>query len=118
MYKALFLSPMVPTYDVNMSVAFLDSCLGFSSRILDSQYAICTKDHLTLHLMPAGPDIGQMEFYLEVDDLDAVWAMLKDKVEGLNFKPPFDQPYGMREMHVEIPATKTLVFIGQTITAK
>lgn len=117
MYRALFLSPMVPTFDVHQTAAFLESCLAFHVRILDSQYAICTKDNLTVHLLPAGKDIGQMEFYLEVDDVDAVWASMKDKVAGLKVKEPFNQPYGMREVHVEIPATKTLLFIGQTMLA-
>jgi len=56
-----------------------------------------------------------MEFYLEVDDLQCVWNHMNDKLEGIKFKAPFNQTYGMREVHLLIPMTKTLLFIGQTI---
>ena len=46
-----------------------------------------------------------------------VGFLVADKVAGLKVKEPFNQPYGMREVHVEIPATKTLLFIGQTMPA-
>ena len=115
MYKALFLSPMVPTYDVCKTTDFLHDALGFDIRNLDSGYAICQRDQMTLHLLPAGKDIGEMELYLEVDDVDAVWEVLKSHVEGIRHKPPSDREYGMREIHVDIPATKALMFIGQSI---
>lgn len=115
MYRALFLSPMVPSTDVHATAAFFVECLGFTSRILDSDYAICEKDNHSIHLLPAGEKIGQMEFYLEVDNVDLVWEGMKEKVGELKHKPPFDRPYGMREIHIEIPHTKCLLFIGQCI---
>lgn len=60
---------------------------------------------------------GQMEFYLEVDNVDEVWDSIKDRVEGLKVRPPFDREYQMREIHIEVPFTKTLLFIGQSITS-
>ncbi len=33
----------------------------------------------------------------------------------MKVRAPFDREYGMREMHVIIPETKTLLFIGQAI---
>jgi hypothetical protein len=56
-----------------------------------------------------------MEFYLEVDDVDSVWDNIKDKLEGIKVRGPFDREYGMREVHLIIPQTKTLLFIGQVI---
>jgi len=63
----------------------------------------------------AGEDIGQMEFYLEVDDVDSLWDAIKDRMEGIKVRPPFDREYGMREMHIGVPQTNALVFIGQEI---
>lgn len=116
MYKALYLSPMVPTTNAVETSRFFVDVLGFESFRLESGYTILTKDGLTLHLLPAGEDIGQTEFYLEVDDVDAVWEGMKDKIAGLRFREPFDRDYGMREIHIDIPETNTLLFIGQTIT--
>jgi hypothetical protein len=54
----------------------------------EETYVILGKDNLTIHILHAG-DIGEMEFYLEVDDLESVWQKIKDKLEGIKVKPPF-----------------------------
>lgn len=41
---------------------------------------------------------------------------MKDKLNGMKVREPFDREYGMREVHVIIPETKTLMFIGQEIS--
>jgi hypothetical protein len=40
---------------------------------------------------------------------------MKDKLEDMKVREPFDQEYGMREIHIIVPGTKTLIFIGQEI---
>ncbi len=37
---------------------------------------------------------------------------MKDNLNGMKVKEPFNREYGMREIHVIIPETKTLMFIG------
>ena len=106
---------MVPSTNVAKTAEFLQDALGFSVRILDSEYAICTRDGLSLHLLPAGDDVGQMEFYLEVDDVDSMWLQIEPFVKNLRHKPPFDRPYMMREVHIDLPHTKALMFIGMEI---
>lgn len=115
MYKALFLSPMIPSFNMPATFRFFKEVLAFTAEMETPQYAILSKDGLTVHILPAGHDIGQMEFYLEVNDVDQLWAAIKDKVAGLRVREPFDREYGMREIHLEIPETKTLLFIGQEI---
>lgn len=44
-----------------------------------------------------------------------VWKNIKDKFGEMKVRAPFDRAYGMREMHVIISETKTLLFIGQAI---
>jgi len=115
MYKALYLSPMIPSYNLKTTGEFFKNVLGFSTFMDTPGYAIYLKDNLSIHLLPAGEDIGQMEFYLEVDHVDELWNNIKDKVQGLRVKAPFDREYKMREIHIEIPETKTLLFIGESI---
>lgn len=115
MYKALFLSPMIPSFNMTETFRFFKEVLSFTPEMETPQYSILSKDGLTIHILPAGQDIGQMEFYLEVDDVDQLWAAIKDKLTGLRVREPFDREYGMREIHIEIPETKTLLFIGQVI---
>lgn len=106
---------MIPSYNLKETIGFFQVILGFSTLMDVDTYAIVQKDNLTIHLLPAGTDIGQMEFYLEVDDVDSVWAAIKDKVQGLKVKEPFDREYGMREIHIGVPHTNALLFIGQEI---
>lgn len=115
MYKALYLSPMVPSYNIGATVSFFSDLFGFSIAMNESGYAIVYKDNLSIHILNAGSDIGEMEFYLEVDDIDGLWESIKDKFEEIKVRAPFDREYGMRECHVIIPNTKTLMFVGQAI---
>jgi catechol 2,3-dioxygenase-like lactoylglutathione lyase family enzyme len=115
MYKALYLSPMIPSFDIKETVSFFQNLLGFSPLMNETNYVILHKDNLTIHILRAGTDIGQMEFYLEVDDVDAIWNSINNKLEGIKFKEPFNREYGMREIHIAVPKTNTLLFIGQEI---
>ncbi|TAK55084.1 MAG: hypothetical protein EPO24_12520 [Bacteroidetes bacterium] len=112
MYKALYLSPMIPSYNIRETASFFKDALGFSPVREEESYVILIKDELTVHLLNAGDNVGQMEFYLEVDDIDGLWNEMKDKVQGLKVREPFDRKYGMREAHISIPQTNTLLFIG------
>lgn len=115
MYKAMYLSPMVPSYDLEATGRFFRELLSFDAVMASNEYAVYQKDDLTVHLLRAGENIGQMEFYLEVDDVDVLWDSMKDKVEGLRAKGPMDRDYGMREIHIGVPATNALLFIGQAL---
>ncbi|MGZ3758218.1 MAG: hypothetical protein ACXVAY_23235 [Mucilaginibacter sp.] len=114
MYKAIHISPMIPSYKVAETANFFRDWFSFSTR-MDGDYVILNKDDTTIHILNAGTDIGEMEFYLEVDDIDGLWETIKDKLEDIKVRPPFNREYGMREFHVIIPHTKTLLFVGQWV---
>jgi hypothetical protein len=115
MYHALYLSPMIPSFNIRETADFFERVMDFKIVRDDETYIILIKDQCTVHLLNAGRDIGQMEFYLEVDDIESLWQTMKDKIKGLKVKEPFDREYGMREIHIGIPSTNTLLFIGQEI---
>ncbi len=116
MYKAKYLSPMIPSYNIEKTVSFFIDLLDFKVGRDDKTYVILYKDNLTVHILRAGSDIGEMEFYLVVDDIEKVWNNMKGKLEGMKVKEPFERKYGMREIHIIIPETKTLMLIGQEIS--
>lgn len=116
MYKAIYMSPMIPSFDLQITGIFFKDILNFEKVFDSGNYTIYEKNNLTVHILPAGENIGQMEFYLEVDDVDTFWDTIKDKILGLRVREPFNQDYGMREVHIEIPKTKTLLFIGQSVS--
>jgi hypothetical protein len=105
---------MIPSYNLEKTVAFFVDLLDFQIGRDDKTYFILYKDNLTLHIQRAG-DIGEMSFYLNVDDIEKVWQGMKDKLGDMKVREPFDREYGMREIHVIVPETKTLMFIGQEI---
>jgi hypothetical protein len=115
MYKALHISPMIPSFNIKETALFFTDILSFTFLMDAPGYAILVKDNLTIHILNAGTDIGEMEFYLSVDDVDGLWDTMKNKLTGIKVREPFDREYGMREIHVIIPQTKTLLFIGQEI---
>ncbi len=114
-YKALFLSPMIPSTNLLETLSFFRDTLDFSTVMENESYVVCHKDNLTIHILKAGQEIGEMELYLEVDNVDALWFTIKDRLTDLKFKKPFNQEYGMREIHICIPHTKALLFIGQKL---
>jgi len=111
----IHLSPMIPSYNLEETGKFFTEVLCFTAVMDTPEYAIYKKDSGSVHLLRAGQDIGQMEFYLEVDNIDELWSGIKDKISSLKHRPPFDREYGMREIHIAIPHTNTLLFIGQEI---
>ena len=115
MYTAKYLSPMIPSYNLEKTVSFFLDLLHFKIGRNDKTYFILYKDNLTLHIQRAGTDIGEMSFYLVVDDIEKVWQSMKEKLGDIKVREPFNQAYGMREIHVMVPETKTLMFIGQQI---
>ncbi len=114
-YKALFLSPMIPSTNLAETANFFRETLDFSIELDNEVYVVCKKDNLAIHVLRAGQEIGEMEFYLEVDNVDTLWSKIKDKLMGLIYKEPFNQVYGMREIHICIPHTNALLFIGQKL---
>jgi hypothetical protein len=116
MYKAKYLSPMIPSFNIEKTVSFFTDLLDFKIGRDDKTYFILYKDNLTVHIQQAGSDIGEMSFYLNVDDIEKVWSSMKDKLGDMKVREPFDREYGMREIHIIIPETKTLMFIGQEIS--
>ncbi len=114
-YRALYLSPMIPSFNLNATAGFFRDVLGFSALTETENYAVYMRDGLTVHILTAGSDIGEMEFYLEVDNVDKLWEEIRGKVTGMKVRAPFDRDYGMREIHICIPQTNTLMFIGQVI---
>jgi len=105
---------MIPSCNVQGTRSFFVDLFGFN-LVMDGDYVIIKKDGLFLHILRAGQDIGEMEFYFEVDDVDTLWNSIQEKLKGIQVKPPFDREYGMREFHIVVPHTKTLMFVGQVI---
>ncbi|MGJ8655824.1 MAG: hypothetical protein ACSHX6_05175 [Akkermansiaceae bacterium] len=114
--KALRLSPMVPSTNLTETRNFLIKALGFEVVMDTPSYVVLTMNGYDLHLCLAGDDVGEMSIYLEVDELEVAWLTLEPELtENMRVREPFEREYGMKEFHVDIPETNTLLFVGQRV---
>jgi catechol 2,3-dioxygenase-like lactoylglutathione lyase family enzyme len=114
-FRVSSISAMVPSTDLERSVGFLVNALGFALVFSSETYRILVRDGFEFHLQQAGEGGGPIAIYIQVDDVESVWVGLQGYLEGVRHKAPFDQEYQMREVHVDLPCTQALLFIGQAI---
>lgn len=115
--------PIVPVRDVAATVAFYTAVLGFEARLVtnDNTFAVVGLDGAGIQLLKSDDPqalkatANNISIYLPVTGLDALYEKLRPKLETLpagRVRPPFDQPYGMREFHVKDP-DGCLLFFGE-----
>jgi hypothetical protein len=83
-------------------------------------YSIVVRNAVSLHLTRAADASvlavtrGHMSIYLEVDNLESLWAHVSQFKDRYKIRDPFDRDYGMREFHI-IDSDGCLIFVGQRI---
>lgn len=118
---------IVPVCDVQRSVDFYADVLGFDRRFVsdDASFAIVVHGDAALHFLHADDEgsltatANHISVYIWVRQLDAVYSRYREKLDLLpegRVRPPFDQPYGMREFHVKDP-DGCLLFFGEPKSA-
>lgn len=121
--RLLQVTPFVPCSSLDRQVTFYRDVLGFSLGFRDGNYAYLSRDGAAVRLLEndCGDDDGvplrEQWFYIDVDDVDALYAELAPRLAALppdRVRAPFDQPYGQREFHVK-DEDCCLVFFGQRI---
>jgi predicted enzyme related to lactoylglutathione lyase len=113
------ISPMFPVANMEETLAFYEEVLGFKRTLEAPKYAILERDGQTVHFMPAAPGVmekvrGHMEFYIEVQGIQALWEHVKGFKPKHTIRDLFDRDYGMREFHIVDP-NECLVFVGEPI---
>ncbi len=114
------ITPVVPVSDLDEAVGFFGDTLGFEIGHRFPGFAYVSRDGCGLRLIAAnGPGVNmddparQMGVYVDVVDLDALYASMKAVLPPDRVRPPFDQPYGQREFHVYYEGLQ-LIF-GETV---
>ncbi len=117
------ISPMLAVADMDQTLDFYTSLLGFAVSMKSPEYSIVERDGATIHFMKAADESvmdavrGHTEIYIEVDDIQALWEHVDAHRGSYKIKDPFEQPYGMTEFHIGDP-NDCLVFVGQPTTQK
>lgn len=107
--------PHIPSEDMDKTINFMVDILGFESARRSDSYCELTMGNHVLGVLSSDGEPNQQSIYLRVKDIDVLWDDIKDKLDDGHQQRPFDRDYGMREVHLIIPGTATLLFIGSVI---
>ena len=119
MSNTLQITPFMHVRDLAAAVAFLEEVLGFETFVRMSDYAYLEREEAGMrvlasrdaHVFPT--DCGRFAYYIDVRDVDAVFAELRDKLAALpgeDVHGPADKDYGQRELIVRAPDGQLIVF--------
>ena len=114
---------IVPVSNMSATMDFYADTLGFERRFVadDESFAIAVHGDAAIHFVTTDDSealkatANNISIYLWVRGIDALYAQLRSRLETLpegRLRPPFDQPYGMREFHVKDP-DGCLLFFGE-----
>lgn len=112
------ISPMLAVADMDQTLDFYTSLLGFAVIMKSPEYSIAERDGASIHFMKAADESvmeavrGHTEIYIEVDDIQPLWEHVDAHRGDHKIRDLFDQPYGMTEFHIGDP-NGCLVFVGQ-----
>jgi catechol 2,3-dioxygenase-like lactoylglutathione lyase family enzyme len=122
----LQITPFMHVQDLEKALAFFVDILGFKIAFRAGTYAYVERERVAFRLLEEkGPEGGppgnrRFAYYVDVRDVDALYAELKPKLDTLppgDVRAPFNQPYNQRELLVVAPDGNIIAF-GQGITPR
>src|SRR5271155_991467 len=111
------ISPMLAVEDMEETLGFYGSVLGFAQRMNSPEYSIVERDGQTIHFMKAASEEvmrcvrGHTEIYIEISNIASLWEHVKTFKDHYKIRDLFDRDYGMTEFHISDP-NGCLVFVG------
>ncbi len=126
MQNYIRITPFMHVADVDEAVRFFVEVLGFTAWIHRRDYAYVQRETAGVRILKAssargeapGPGTRAFRYYIDVKDVDVLYAELKPKLDALwggKVHGPVDQTYGQREFMVVAPDGDLVVF-GQSIS--
>jgi len=115
---AVRISPMLATDDMDASLSFFQSVLGFTPTLKSTNYCVIARDGQTIHLQRAADEAvmksmrEHTEIYIEVSGIRDLWEHVKTFKDRYRIRDLFDREYGMTEFHVVDPHS-CLIFVGE-----
>lgn len=117
------ISPMLATDDMEKTILFYQSVLGFTPTMKSAEYSIVERDGQSIHFQKAASEEvmkcvrGHTEIYIEMSGIHALWEHVKTFKSRYRIRDLFDREYGMTEFHIEDP-NGCLVFVGEPTSRK
>lgn len=113
------ITPFVHVPDLGAAVAFFEELLGFRTYVRMKDYAYLHRETVGIRILEShGPDGAppgnrRFAYYVDVEDVDALYAELKARLDALpkgEVHGPADKPYGQRELAIVAPDGNLIVF--------
>ena len=125
MGNVIQITPFMHVPDIDAAIAFFEEILGFETLFRMSDYAYIEREGAGIRMLENRGDDGappgnrRFAYYLDVRDVDALYAELKPKLDTLppaDVHGPADKHYNQRELLVLAPDGNLIAF-GQAIKA-
>lgn len=113
------ITPFMHVQDIGKALVFFTDILGFETPYRMDNYAYIERETVGFRLLEdKGPDAAppgnrRFAYYIDVRDVDRLYAELKPKLDTLpkgDVYGPADQPYGQRELLVLAPDGNLIAF--------
>ena len=117
------ITPFMHVEDLEKTLAFFNNILGFETRLRMANYAYLHRETVGFRVLEekgadgAPPGNRRFAYYIDVRDVDQLYAELKPKLDTLPSRDvygPVNQPYGQRELLVLAPDGNLIAF-GQAL---
>jgi catechol 2,3-dioxygenase-like lactoylglutathione lyase family enzyme len=107
------ISPMLATDNMDKTILFFQSVLGFTPTMKSPGYSILERDGQTIHFQKAASEevMKSMREHTEIY-IEAFWEHVKTFKNQYKIRDLFDLEYGMTEFHIADP-NGCLVFVGE-----
>ena len=111
-------TPFLHVPDLQKALDFFTDILGFAVTFRQDGYAYIHRETVGFRLLEAeegeaAPGRRRFAYYIDVRDVDALYAELKPKLDTLppaDVHGPVDKPYGQRELLVLAPDGELICF--------
>ena len=119
-------TPFMVVDDIERALAFFNDILGFKTLFRSANYAYVHRETAGFRILEqkgpedAPPGNRRFAYYIDVHDVDKLYAELKSKLDTLppgDVHGPADKPYHQRELLILAPDGNLLAF-GQAIPEK
>ena len=111
-------TPFLHVPDLQKALDFFTDILGFTVPFRQEGYAYVHRETVGFRLLEAeageaAPGRRRFAYYVDVRDVDALYAELRPKLDTLppgDVHGPADKPYGQRELLVLAPDGELIAF--------
>jgi catechol 2,3-dioxygenase-like lactoylglutathione lyase family enzyme len=123
MSNFVHVTPFMHVQNIEQALTFFTNILGFEVWFRMTDYAYIQRETVGFRILEsneAPPGNRRYAYYIDVRDVDQLYAELKPKLDTLpvgDVEGPVNQDYGQRELLVLAPDENMIAF-GQAIKKK